>query len=204
MTEQIAVTLGLEIVYIHGTVNGAEATWTLTAPGVWSAVVPKAEDGRYEVCITAYNSLGTPTYYETLIYRLEGLIPLKTDWTKEDYYNSDDLNRVEANTEYLARSLAAAGYTMVLEPVETGRGYTRIELTDDLNRVERNIHALVMGFIQPPDYVQPKIWEPGPHDYRDANRLEQNLQLLYDWLLAVVAGFKHCGAFACGEEGEIF
>ena len=70
MTEQLAVQLTLDIIYVYGEVNGAVAEFTLTAPGVWSAVVPKAEDGRYEVTITAYNSLGTPTTYSAVLYKL--------------------------------------------------------------------------------------------------------------------------------------
>lgn len=205
MTEQLNVNLSQEVVYVYGTVNGEEATWTLTAPGVWSAVVPKSEDGLYHVCITAYNSLGTPTTYETVISRIEGLIPLKTDWTAQDFYNADDLNRVEADTQYIAEYLESAGYPVTLEAVRVDRDVTSIEFADSLSRVERNIDALRQAFLAPPGYQAPKVWAAGkPFGYRDANRLEQNLQLLHDWAVAVVAGFKYCGTFACGEDGGIY
>lgn len=205
MTETLAVTLGLETIYVSGTVNGVEATWTLTAPGIWTAVVPRAEDGLYHVSITAYNSLGTPTTYETTIYRGEGLIPLKTDWGPQDFYGPGDLNRVEADTQYIAEYLEDAGYPVTLEEVRVDRDVTGYEFADSLSRVERNIHALRQAFVEPPGYEQPKVWQAGKrHGYADANRLEHNLQLLYDWAVAVVAGFKRCGTFACGEEGEIF
>lgn len=205
MTEQLHVNLTLDIIYVHGIVNGEVADFSLTSPGTWSAIVPKASDGRYEITITAYNSLGTPTVYSTVVYKLSGLIPLTTDWTRDDYYNANDLNEVEANTQYIADYLTAVGYPITLQPIETGRDYRRVEFADELNRVENNIHALSEGFISPPGYVEPKTWAAlMPFDYRDANRLERNLQLLHTWAVSVVASFRYCGTFACGEGGEIY
>lgn len=205
MTEQLAINLTLDIIYVYGVVNGSVADFALTAPGVWSAVVPKAEDGRYEVTITAYNSLGTPTVYSTVIYKLNELMPLKTDWGALDYYNAVDLNRVEANTQYIADYLNILSYLVTLEPIETGRDYKSIAFADELSRVERNIHAVATGFITPSGYEQPKGWAAlAPFDYREANRLERNLQLLYTWATGVVASFKRCGTFICGEGGEIY
>jgi len=100
--EQLQVNLGLDVIYVNGTVNGVEATFTLVETGLWSAVVDKAADGKYAVVITAYNSLGTPTTYENTIYKLDNLIQSKLDWTQWDYYNAEDLVRVEANTQFVA------------------------------------------------------------------------------------------------------
>lgn len=205
MNKHISVSLGLEVIYVYGTVNGAEATWALTAPGVWTAVVPRADDGRYEIRITAYNGLGTPTVYETVLYYLEELIPPKTDWGPNDNYGPDDLNRVEANTQYIARYLEAAGYLVELEDVRMDRDMTGYEFADSLSRVERNIDALRRAFITPPGYQEPKTWAACMrHSYRDANRLEHNLQLLHYWAVGVVASLKRCGTFACGEDGGIY
>lgn len=205
MTEQLNVNLSQEVVYVYGAVNGVEAEWSLTAPGIWSAVVPKAEDGRYVICITAYNSLGTPTTYETVISRIDDLIPLKTDWGPDDDYGPEDLNRVEANTQYIAEYLEDAGYPAILESVKVDRDVTGYEFGDSLSRVERNVDALTKGFMAPPGYQTPKAWSAGMrHSYVDANRLEQNLQLIHEWALGVVASFKRCGTFACGEDGGIY
>jgi len=204
MTEQLHVNLAPDIIYVSGTVNGEVATFSLTSPGVWSAIVPASSDGRYQIEITAYNSLGTPTVYSTVVYKLTGLIPLKADWTRDDCYNPQNLNEVEANTQYIADYLTAVGYTVTLQPIETGRDYKRIEFADELIRIELNIHALSEGFITPPGYVEPKTWAAlMPFDYLDANRLARNLLLLHAWAVGVVASFKYCGAFACGEGGEI-
>lgn len=204
MMEQLSVNLSLDIIYVYGTVNGAAADFQLTAPGTWSAIVPKAADGRYVVSITAYNSLGTPTVYETTIIKLDDLLPLKTEWVATDTYNADDLNRVEASTDYIAGRLAEAGYPATLGTIDTGRTIERIEFADMLNRVEANIDALHSAFVALPNYQEPKEWAAGmPFDYRDANRLERNLLLIYTWLINTIDAFKLCGTFACGEGGEI-
>lgn len=205
MTEQISVTLSLDISYVYGTVNGVEADFSLTAPGVWSAVVPKSQDGRYEVVITAYNSLGTPTQYDTVIYRLEDIMEPKTDWTSSDYYNADDLNRVEVNTQFVANYLRDIQYNIpVLVSVE-GRTAKSIEFISSVNRVEDNVESIRTNFLTPPGYQDKKTWYLGRgFDFKDANRLEQNLQLLYDWAVIAKENQIYCGTFACGEEGVIY
>lgn len=129
----------------------------------------------------------------------------KTSWVATDYYGPGDLNRVESNTVFLALYLLGIGYPPSMEPSVTDRGNARIEFADELSRVERNVQALANGFIAPPGYEATKHWQPGqPFDYTDARRLEKNLQLLYAWTTGVVASFRRCGTFACGEEGEIY
>ncbi len=205
MTEQLDIGFGLEIVYVSGTVNGVAVDWTLTAPGVWSAIVDKAPDGRYEIGITAYNEFGTPTHYHTVIYKLTGLVPLKTDWTRDDQYGPDELNRVEADTQYVAELAYGAGYPVTLEDVVVDRDMAGYEFANSLSRVERNIDAIAQGFLPPPGYVQSKTWIAGlRHDYTDANRIERNLQLLHDWLVGTIASFRWCGTFTCGEDGGIY
>ena len=125
--EQLSINLASDISYVSGIVNGEEATFSLTSPGIWSATVPKAEDGRYTIEITAYNNLGTPTVYNTIIYKLEGMIPGKTNWTSNDYYNAEDLNRVEANTQFVAEYLESIDFTIPLEEVKAGRDMISID-----------------------------------------------------------------------------
>ncbi len=205
MNEQLSVSLSLEIIYVYGTVNGEVAAFSLTSPGVWSTVVPKSGDGRYAVSIQAYNSLGTPVLYETVIYKLDGLIQLKTDWTREDYYNAGDLNDVEANTQYIADTAGELGYPIALEDVKTDRDYRSLPFADDISRVERNIAALANGFIAPPGYEPHKVWVSlQGFDYREANRLARNLLMIHEWLIRAAASMRFCGTFACGEDGGIY
>lgn len=202
MTEQISINLVLEIVYVTGTVNGEVAEFSLTSPGVWSAVVPKAEDGRYEVSITAYNNMGTPTNYHTFIYKLEGMIPGKTNWTSEDYYNFEDLNRVEANTQFVVEYLESIDYNIPTVEIVTSRGMESIDFISSINRIESNLESIRSEMdILPPNYGTMKIWTNKiGFSFEDANRYERNLELLYFWAQKIFDGYRYCGEFICGEE----
>lgn len=202
MTEQLSINLTSDITYVSGTVNGETAEFSLTSPGVWSAIVPKSEDGKYVVEIVAYNNLGTPTHYNTTIYKLEGMIPSKTNWTSNDYYNAEDLNRVEANTQFVAEYLESIDYPVQLEEINTSRYIESIDFISDINRVENNIEALRSKMdITPPGYGPKKIWTNRMgFNYEDANRYERNLELLYKWAQLIYESYKYCGEFTCGEE----
>lgn len=67
----------------------------------------------------------------------------KLNWTKEDYYNAKDLNRVENNTLEVAQLIQQLiGVNVNLENTITNRDYSYIEFADSLNRVERNLQKL--------------------------------------------------------------
>lgn len=198
MNEQLSINLSSDVNYVYGTVNGVEAIFTLTSPGIWSATVSKALDGKYVISITAYNSAGTSTMLETVIYKLDDIIPLKTDWAKEDFYNAEDLNRVEADTQFIAELIKNLLLEDVrLEPIVVNRDYTSIEFADSFNRLEGNISKLKTFDL--PNWQPLKTnWKVGePFSYKDANRYEQNLDILYKLL---TRGLKYCGDFSCGEE----
>lgn len=203
--EQLSVCLGLEVIYVYGTVNGVEADFTLSAPGVWKAVVPKSSNGKYEVSITAYNSLGTPTLYNTIIYRLDDLLTPKTNWTSEDYYNAEDLNRVEINTEFVASYLRELQYNIPNQIYVVDRDKLSIDFISSINRVENNIEQLKDAFIAPPGYQGKETWTVKKgFSYKDANRLENNLKLIYEWAHRVKENYRYCGTFTCGEDGDIY
>ena len=86
MTQSISVNLSNSIVYVSGTVNGKDYTFTLTdttdTGTVWSAVVDRAEGGVYTVEITAIDNAGTATALSTVIYY--GMLNLVTDRSLAD------------------------------------------------------------------------------------------------------------------------
>lgn len=201
MTEQLSVNLPSDISYVSGIVNEEVADFSLSSLGIWSAVVPKAEDGKYVINITAYNNLGTATEYNTVIYKLEGMLPTRTNWTSEDYYNAEDLNRVEANTEFVAEYIKSLQYNVPELKLRTDRDMTSIDFLNSINRVERNIESIKNNFLTPPNWQDKKIWSLGMgFDFRDANRLENNLKLLYEWSLIAKDNLVYCGTFSCGED----
>lgn len=125
----------------------------------------------------------------------------KINWTSEDYYNFEDLNRVENNTLEIANYLRAIQYTIPLETVKTDRDMTSIDFLNSINRVERNIESIKNNFLTPPNWQDKKIWSLGMgFDFRDANRLENNLKLLYEWSLIAKDNLVYCGTFSCGED----
>jgi len=125
----------------------------------------------------------------------------KLDWSEDDFYNAEDLNRVEGNTAATAELLRTLlGIKVALESVVTDRDYTSIEFADSLNRIERNIRRLSVINI-PGLKAQKTNWLPGDaFSYKDAIRLEKNVAILYPILNANLASIKYCGTFACGEE----
>lgn len=116
----------------------------------------------------------------------------KVDWTKDDYYNAQDLNRVENNTKVVADMLGISISSLVLN-----RNYSSLEFADSLNRIEGNIEALHVINIQ---WTTMKTnWkESQPIDYKDANRLEINLLNLYTILAKNIKVRKYCGGTICG------
>lgn len=125
----------------------------------------------------------------------------KLNWTEDDYYNAEDLNRVESNTKVVADLIKQLiGVDVGLEPTETNRDMSRIEFADSLNRIERNLERLSVFNL--PGLRQLKTnWQAmDPFDYRDAIRLETNLAILYEVLSKNVTNVYYAGTFNCGED----
>lgn len=127
-------------------------------------------------------------------------MPPKTDWNSEDYYNFEDLDRVENNTQVVAELIKLFDTIPDLE-INTNRDIKSIEFAESLNRIENNIKILGERRILP-GWISPKIdWEYNQRfSYVDANRLERNLELLYKHYKGNSKLFRYCGAYTCGEE----
>lgn len=124
----------------------------------------------------------------------------KLNWTEDDYYNAEDLNRVEMNTNEVALLIKQLiGLDVGLEELVTDRDYKRIEFADSLNRIERNLERL--SVLNLPGIRQLKTnWQTlDPFDYRDATRLETNLSILYGILIKNTTTVNYTGMFYCGE-----
>lgn len=125
----------------------------------------------------------------------------KLNWTSEDYYNAEDLNRVESNTievSNLVRELV--GVNVDLENSIANRDYSTIEFSDSLNRVERNLEKLSVLSLEGLKTLKTN-WQIGDKfDYRDAIRLENNLHILYNILSKNKTNISYCGEINCGGE----
>lgn len=199
--ERISIKLGLGIVYVSGKVNDIEKEFTLEENGIWTTIAEKAEDSKYKIEITAYNSLGTSTTLETVIYKLDGLIQSKLDWTQWDYYNAEDLVRVEANTQFVADYLATMGYIADLQEVKADWAMQDFPTIAQINRIEDNIDALQECFYAPEGWDNKKIWAKGKKfSWEDALRYEKNLYLLTEIINLIKDATVYSGTFSAGQE----
>lgn len=195
MPEQtVAVKLGAEIVYVSGTVNGAETQWQLYQGTVWRATVPRSEMGSYNIRLTGWDELGRSTpYATTLQYGFAAV----TGRGPGSYYNATDLNWVGRAVEYLTDLLAGYGYAVETAP------RTDWEMEDFPTRVEMetylgNIRALMDVFCVLPATPQPpeSMERLG---YRGANAIEQILVDMYLLIQNMAAAWFHCGEVYSGE-----
>ncbi|MEG0451290.1 MAG: hypothetical protein RR595_15650, partial [Lysinibacillus sp.] len=124
----------------------------------------------------------------------------KLNWSYSDFYNFEDLNRVENNTEVVANLIA---YFIAIPAMSfiTNRDMKRFEFADSLNRIEGNQDGLRQRYT-PVGWLTNKLdWEENSaFSFNDAKRLEHNLNLLYKHYKGNTELVPICGAFICGEE----
>lgn len=125
----------------------------------------------------------------------------KLDWTEDNYYNPEDLNRVESNTVKVAQLIQQLlGINVNLESTTTDRDYSTIEFADSLNRVERNLEKLSVLNLSGLKPLKTN-WQMGdPFSFKDAIRLETNLAVLYPVLSKNITNVNYCGMVTCGED----
>ncbi len=141
-TQNVVVSLPNDVIYVSGTVNGVEYSWTNTEDNRWEAVVTRTENEIYVVVLELINTLGTTTSESFTLYY--GTLNLITDRTEQDVerwrllhekgyqamteaekaewrsalkgaYNYVDMNRVESAVDYLASRLTELGYYVAPE-----------------------------------------------------------------------------------------
>lgn len=134
--------------------------------------------------------LGTP--YSWIIPKLE--------WLPMDYYNYEDLNRVENNMEVVANLV---GYFVILPTLTliTNRDMKHIDFAESWNRIEGFQNLLRQRFT-PIGWLENKLdWKANDSfSFVDARRLELNLYLLYEHYKGRIDNIPICGALICGEE----
>ncbi|QYR20796.1 hypothetical protein KZ483_24050 [Paenibacillus sp. sptzw28] len=133
-------------------------------------------------------------------------ITVKEDWTwvagiQEDALAFSDFNRIETNSQTLRNMLTAIQYAIPSLTFVTNRDQTYIELLSGINRVETNLESIRTNFVTPPGYPGTESWTVGKgFDFTDANRLEQDIRLLFQYAGFVYDGFIYCGTVNCGYQ----
>ncbi len=225
MDEQtVAVTLPTSVVYVSGTVNGVEYTWTNTDENRWEAVVARTESEIYVVALTLIDDLGTTTSTTFTLYF--GVLNLVTDRTARDVerwrllhskgwdgmtesekaewragmkgaYNFEDLNRVESAVVFIARRLTETGY-FVSPVVNLAWTVSDYPTKADMDRYLGNI-ALLRSML--PLYpTTPKAPTTSKKmDYLVANDIEKILADLDRQIAAINQSWYYAGDVFTGE-----
>ena len=223
-TQTVAVTLPGEVIYVSGSVNGIEYTWTNTDENRWEAVVARTESEIYVVSLTLIDSLGTTMLSNFTLYY--GTLNLVTDRTERDVerwrllhskgwegmtqseraewqaglkgaYNYADLNRVESAVVYIARRLTEAGYYASPE-VKLSWTVADQPTKEDMDRYFGNIAYLRS---QLPLYkTTPKAPTTSKRlDYQMANDIETILADLDRQISAISQSWYYAGDVFSGE-----
>lgn len=193
MTETVSVTLPSAIIYVVGSVNGADVTFALTGANVWSATCPKADNDIYVVTIQAFDAAGNQTNYSLkLFYGLH----LVTDRTG-GYYRADDLNRVGAAMLYVADRLHECGYAVTVSP-KCDYVVRDIPTRSQMTKYLADLQALKDAYVVyattplvPPDMDSLKT--------REANDIEQILQDIDSLITNMIAAYNFSGELYSGE-----
>lgn len=124
----------------------------------------------------------------------------KLNWSASDFYNFEDLNRVENNMSVVFDLVSYFVYIPSINVV-TNRDMKHIEFVDSLNRIEELQNSLGKRH-KPVGWIPNKIdWkENDPFSFSDAIRIEKNMFLLYEYYKGKTDYFPICGTFNCGEE----
>jgi len=196
----ISVWLGPEIIYVYGTVNGEPATFTLAAPKLWEAVVPRTPNDIYEVHLECYSENGLEYTKELTLYY--GWMACITDRTLQDvirgtskgFYNAEDLNRVGRNVKYLVGVLHECGYDVPANPKEDW-DETDIPKASEMESYLADLEALKAGFygsIPLPDSMNDLTLD-------GANNIEKLLMEINELINRMKAGYRKCGTVKSGQ-----
>lgn len=110
--------------------------------------------------------------------------------------NPNHLMRIENNTRYLADELNKLYYSNSIT-TQSSWGYGVAVDVSQITRIINNVGKILSAYHKPkntPDLPTTLL------TYEQVNALEKNLYLIKEMLDNMVASFRQCGTFECGEE----
>lgn len=209
-TRTLTTTLPSGTLYVSGTVNGVDTTWTNTSGQTWETVAERSPQDVYVVAITMINSLGTATETTfTLYYGLH----LITDRTSADVaaknekgtYDSSDLNRVGAAMNYVAEKLKSAGYAPHISPKTDWKEHEWVDQTaqavylGDLAELRKQFALMESTPSVPPRILATTINSRDGLTYGLANDIEKILEDIDRLLTNAVQARFYSGELFSGE-----
>ncbi len=128
-------------------------------------------------------------------------IPPKIDWNSEDYFNIEDLNKIENNTlqVYVLAKLLRGEFDLY---IVLDHDMKTIPFDDLLNRIELNITELGEILYKPIGWTELNMdWLcDKPFDFEAMNKWEYNLLLLYKFAKGNIDLTPYCGQMYAREE----
>lgn len=120
-----------------------------------------------------------------------------TDRQSEDtFYNYTDLNRVENKTCEVAALLTGYGYPVMIT-TKTNWSVTDFPTEFQMSRYLGNVKKCATQFNAVPGVTLPIFMND--LDYIGANNIEKTLIGIEELVDAMIAAFRECGTFNCGE-----
>lgn len=224
-TQNVTITLPTDVVYVSGSVNGVEYTWTNTTGNTWEAVVERSQDETYVVVLEIIDARGTTTSEKfTLYYSVLNLI---TDRTRADVerwkalrnkcwlettdneksewltpmkgcYNSNDLNRVESAVQYISELFVSNGYYYFVPKVKTSWSAKDRPTVEDMERYFANVEKLRSTLpLYSTTPSAPTI--KNKMDWQVANDLEQILLDVHEVITKLIESWYYSGDLYVGE-----
>ena len=220
MEREISIKLQSNIVYVTGTVNGNEVTFTLSGDNTWTATVPRVSPDIYVCIISATNSLGTVSTINTTLYYGLQLITDRTqtdveyaknlhekglsrmtaeeleEWANglKGWYDYRDLNRVGGAIIYIRDRLRTVGEIVDIEP-RTDWSLSDLPtygaITEYLNNIEE-LRSVMHVPIETP--VSGLLL-----NYEEANDIERILEYLEILIDKIEQTYLYSGEIYAGE-----
>ena len=227
MTQAIELTLNPEVISVDGVVNGERYSFALTGSTgnmhIWTADVPKSEDGIYRVTISVVSGSQTVDQYSTVLYYGLHLVTDRTQfdvdrvnalaakgWAKmtaseraewssglKGAYNATDLNRVQSAVQYIKERFERYGYNVNVSEQRTWMQQDAPSLTD-MRKYLDDIRAVksVFSLLKTTPAVPDGM---ARFTYIKANAIEQILRDVDLLLTNMIASFVYSGEFFGGE-----
>ena len=198
--ENINVKLNPNVILVAGTVNSVSVTFTSLGDGVWATVTDKASDGIYIISLTLTTVNGETYPYTTTIYKFTEWVTPKTDWTKDDYFNVHDAERIEINGLVLNDMLKRIGINVLYTDRLVEWNYSTLPYANYIARIKRNVKNMVDRFYVYKSTPTINTFTSIKFTFEDANAIEISLRDMYELCNSIMNSLTYCGAYTLGTE----
>ena len=218
----IDIYLPSETMYVSGSVNGVDVTWTNMGNNTWQAMADKTVDGIYVLNLTLISATGVSAEIGMTLYDALHLITDRTDvdvtrWQQlkrkgygkmtdaekaewavsKGAYNHTDLNRVEAAVLMVASKLRELGIAVL---PETKSDWTQADVPTkaDMDRYLGNVTMLQSS--SSGLHLAPELPSSMARlDYIGANNIEAALLFINAWADGMKNDQRYAGETFGGE-----